>query len=168
SLREDPPGEPPASGSDRLLEIDRQGRAELPASILRTLRIFRPEPFLAVAGGRQFIHLVRAGAGPPALMPSERISLLREIEDLGVADVFSILNMGRQTGMLLILDDSDYKAVHFRRGEIVFAESSRAEDRLGQVLYRTGKLSREGLADAEANLVPGRRFGAILLERGPV
>jgi hypothetical protein len=158
---EAPPGE-----GERRLEVDRDGRLELPAATLHRLRLFRPEAFYASASGRQIVHLVREAGAPRALLRSERLALFGEIEDVGIADVFSLLNMARLSGVLLVLDDTAHRGVHFRRGEIVFAESGWPEDRLGQILYRTGKLSPEGLRAAEAALTPDRRFGAPSWSRG--
>ncbi|HSG39459.1 MAG TPA: DUF4388 domain-containing protein, partial [Thermoanaerobaculia bacterium] len=115
--------------------------------------------------GRQFVHMIRTDAGPAALLKAERISLHGSIESFGIADLFSLLNMSRRNGLLLLIADTVQKSVHFRRGEIVFAGSNLPEDRLGQVLYRTGKLSREALAEAERHIDPRQRFGAMLLER---
>lgn len=156
------PGRP-----ERVITVQRDGDLTLPPSVLADLRLLRPEPFVVFSEGRHFLHLVRADAGPTALLEAERISLQGSIEGFGIADLFSLLNMSRRDGMLLLAADQIQKTVYFRRGEIVFAGSNQPEDRLGQVLYRTGKLSLEGLREAERDLrsQPGRRFGALLLER---
>ena len=150
---------------DRVATVGRGGDLTLPDDILRALRLLRPEPFLIFSEGRQLIHMIRADAGPAALIKAERISLQGSLESFGIADLFSMLNMSRRSGLLLLLADPVQKTVYFRRGEIVFAGSNQLEDRLGQVLYRTGKLSREALDEAERHIEPGKRFGALLLER---
>jgi hypothetical protein len=132
---------------------------------MRDLRLLRPEPFLVFSAGPSFVHMVRADAGPAALLKAEPITLHGNLGSFGIADLFSLLNMSRRTGMLTIFDEPLQKSIWFRRGEIAFAASNQPDDRLGQILYRVGKLSREGLADAERHLVPGKRFGAVLLER---
>lgn len=160
---------PDTVSPDRVVTLGPGGDVRLPAAVLRNLRLLRPERFAVFSEGRQFIHMIRADAGPEALLRAERISLYGSIEGFGIADLFSLLNMSRRNGMLLLVSDQAQKSIHFRRGEIVFAGSNLPEDRLGQVLYRTGKLSREGLADAERHLPgagePGKRFGQVLLER---
>lgn len=152
--------------ADRIVNVGRGGELTLPPAVQRDLRLLRPEPFVVFSEGRQFIHMIRADAGPGALLKAERISLHGSIEGFGIADLFSLLNMSRRSGMLLLLADQVQKSIYFRRGEIVFAGSNQPEDRLGQILYRTGKLSREALANAEAHVTPGQLFGAMLLERG--
>ena len=150
---------------DRVATVGRGGDLTLPGDVLRALRLLRPEPFLVFSEGGQLIHMIRADAGPAALIKAERISLQGNLESFGIADLFSLLNMSRRDGLLLLLSDPVQKSVYFRRGEIVFAGSNQPEDRLGQVLYRTGKLSREALDEAERHIEPGKRFGALLLER---
>lgn len=154
-----------APAPDRVATVSRGGDLTLPGGVLRDLRLLRPEPFLVFSEGRQFVHMIRADAGPAALLKAERISLHGSIESFGIADLFSLLNMSRRNGLLLLIADPAQKTVYFRRGEIVFAGSNLPEERLGQVLYRTGKLSREALEEAEKHVEPGQRFGAMLLER---
>src|SRR4029077_6246195 len=122
----------------RVATVGRGGDVTLPGGIMPALRLLRPEPFVVFAEGRQFIHMIRADAGPASLIRAERISLHGSIEGFGIADLFSLLNMSRRTGLLLLIADQDQKAIYFRRGEIAFAGSNLPDDRLGQVLYRTG------------------------------
>jgi len=150
---------------ERVTTVGRGGELTLPDSVLHELRLLRPEPFLVFSEGRQFVHMIRADAGSGALLKAESISLQGNLESFGIADLFSLLNMSRRSGLLLLIAEQAQKSVYFRRGEIVFAGSNLPEDRLGQVLYRTGKLTREGLAEAERHVTPGQRFGAMLLER---
>jgi hypothetical protein len=150
---------------ERVTTVGRGGELTLPESVLHELRLLRPEPFLVFSEGRQFVHMIRADAGSGALLKAESISLQGNLESFGIADLFSLLNMSRRSGLLLLIAEQAQKSVYFRRGEIVFAASNLPEDRLGQVLYRTGKLTREGLAEAERHVTPGQRFGAMLLER---
>lgn len=150
---------------ERVTTVGRGGELTLPDSVLHELRLLRPEPFLVFSEGRQFVHMIRADAGSGALLKAESISLQGNLESFGIADLFSLLNMSRRSGLLLLIAEQAQKSVYFRRGEIVFAGSNLPEDRLGQVLYRTGKLSREGLEEAERHVTPGQRFGAMLLER---
>jgi hypothetical protein len=154
-----------ALASERAATVGRGGELTLPDPVLQELRLLRPEAFLVFSEGRQFLHMIRADAAAGVLSKAERISLHGNLESFGIADLFSLLNMSRRSGLLLLIAEQTQKSVNFRNGEIVFAGSNLPEDRLGQVLYRTGKLSREGLAEAERHVTPGQRFGAMLLER---
>ncbi|HZF08181.1 MAG TPA: DUF4388 domain-containing protein [Thermoanaerobaculia bacterium] len=154
---------PPAAERTAIVELS--GETTLPGAVVRELRLLRPEPFLVFSDGPGALHLVRADLGPPALREAERLTLSGSLGSFGIADLFSLLNMSRRTGLLAVASDAVQKSVWFRRGEIAFAASNQPEDRLGQILYRVGKLSREALTEAERHLVPGKRFGAVLLER---
>jgi hypothetical protein len=158
----------PREETDRLTVIERGGELTLPRQVAHDLRLLRAEPFVAFSEGRSFVHLLRADAGPAALLAAERLSLHGSIEGFGIADLFSLLNMSRRNGLLLLIADQNQeplqKSVYFRRGEIVYASSNQPEERIGQVLYRTGKLDRGALAEAERWQEPGKRFGAVLLE----
>lgn len=93
-----------------------------------------------------------------------RVAFVGEIGGLSISDLFSILNMTQKTGVLHLVSDKVKKSVYFRRGEIVFASSSQPEERLGYILYRTGKISMEQLKQAEAQVDNKTRFGGILLK----
>ena len=61
------------------------------------------------------------------------------------------------------------KCIYMKNGQIVFATSTSSTDRLGEILVRTGKLTRENLEHAiriykkNAGL---KKLGAILVENG--
>ncbi len=160
-----------ALAGSALAWIEPGGDLRLPAVALRPLRLAQAEPFLASANGRQAVHLLRASLAPTP-GAAERLALFGSIERFGVADLFSLLNMSRGSGLLVLSSGSIEKAVHFRRGEIIFATSNQPEERLGRLLFRIGKLSAENLRAAEARSAsatgPGRRFGALLLEMGAI
>ena len=65
---------------ERVTTVGRGGELTLPDSVLHELRLLRPEPFLVFSEGRQFVHMIRADAGPAALLKAERISLQGSLE----------------------------------------------------------------------------------------
>lgn len=156
---------PPELPANRLALLEASGEITLPAAVLDALKPLRSERFLALSEGREEICLLPAEELPEAVLNAPRLALSGSLEHFGVADLFSLLTMSRRSGLLLLLSGSARRSLTFRRGEIVAAASSLPQDRIGQALYRTGKLSREALEQAEASLVPGKRFGRILLEQ---
>ncbi len=82
------------------------------------------------------------------------MALQGTIRDFGLPDIFQLIGLQRKTGILTLGNDRDKEtvAVTFENGMVVMADSSlrRLEDRLGNVLVKQGKVSRERLDDALA------------------
>ena len=69
------------------------------------------------------------------------------IKDFGLPDIFQLIGLQRKTGLLTLTNEKENVTVTFENGMVVMADSSskRLEDRLGSVLVKQGKLSRERL-----------------------
>lgn len=82
------------------------------------------------------------------------MALQGTIRDFGLPDIFQLIGLQRKTGILTLSNDKDRETVTvtFEGGMVVMADSSerRLEDRLGNVLVKQGKLSRERLEEALA------------------
>src|SRR4029450_12073861 len=80
------------------------------------------------------------------------MALQGTIKDFGLPDIFQLIGLQRKTGILMLTNDRDKESVTvtFESGMGVMSDSSqrRLEDRLGNVLVKQGKLSRERLEDA--------------------
>jgi hypothetical protein len=74
------------------------------------------------------------------------------IKDFGLPDIFQLIGLQRKTGLLTLKHDQDKVTVYFENGMVVNADSAskRLEDRLGNVLVKQGKLSKERLDEALA------------------
>jgi hypothetical protein len=120
------------------------------------------EVFKIVGQDRKFLHLKR-DLGEEG--DSGRVILSGIIEGFGIADLFSVLNMTQRTGVLTLRCKGMVKSIYFRKGEIVFASSNLPEDRIGYILYKTGKVSKESLEAAEKSMTRSIRFGALLLQK---
>ncbi len=74
------------------------------------------------------------------------------IRDFGLPDIFQLIGLQRKTGILTLTNEKDGETVTvtFENGMVVMADSSarRLEDRLGNVLVKQGKLTRERLDEA--------------------
>jgi len=96
------------------------------------------------------------------------------LRELGLHDVFQLLDLSRKTGVLRIssqLRDND-GTVWFDRGAIVYAEIRSNPQRLGEVLVRAGKIVEGDVERARAQQEreggQRRRLGLILVEMGAV
>jgi hypothetical protein len=74
------------------------------------------------------------------------------IRDFGLPDIFQLIGLQRKTGLLTLTNEKDDESVTvtFENGMVVMADSSarRLEDRLGNVLVKQGKITRERLDEA--------------------
>jgi hypothetical protein len=72
------------------------------------------------------------------------------IKDFGLPDIFQLIGLQRKTGVLTLKSESEQVTVAFENGMVVMGDSDakRLEDRLGNVLVKQGKLSKERLDEA--------------------
>jgi hypothetical protein len=77
------------------------------------------------------------------------------------------LYVGHKTGMLHFRREAERRSVRFRMGQMVRADTSVLQDRLGDVLVRAGLLSAQDLKRASGFVLRDRkRLGAVLQELG--
>lgn len=70
------------------------------------------------------------------------------------------------TGSLLLTKGGVGKSVTIEEGRLVFASSTDPDERLGELLLRRGRLALRDYVEAGKGVRPGRRLGAVLVERG--
>ncbi|MFH0902831.1 MAG: DUF4388 domain-containing protein [Pseudomonadota bacterium] len=84
-----------------------------------------------------------------------------------MAALITRLHRERFRGRVCFRRDGAEKAVFFEDGRPVFATSSLPYDRMGDLLYREGKITREQYAKSRDVMTDtGRRMGEILVEMG--
>jgi hypothetical protein len=76
------------------------------------------------------------------------------------------LSERKWTGTLTLTHAGVGKSVSIMGGRIVFAVSSSADDRMGPLLLRQGRITLRELENAVPAVTPGKRFGAVLVEQG--
>ncbi|MCK9418549.1 MAG: DUF4388 domain-containing protein [Nitrospirae bacterium] len=97
------------------------------------------------------------------------IILSGKISFTPLVDVLEQLRRRKATGTLTVSSGDVKKCIFIKNGQIVFATSTSSEDRLGEILVKTGKLTPENLKYAtqlykkNAGL---KKLGAILVENG--
>jgi hypothetical protein len=99
------------------------------------------------------------------------MALAGTLKDFSLADIFQLIALQKKTGYLTLRCETDVVTVTFLEGSVVGAESlnKRLEDRLGHVLVKTGRISREELAKAlEIQKQTLQRLGYILVAEGYV
>jgi hypothetical protein len=93
------------------------------------------------------------------------VALEGTIKDFGLPDIFQLIGLQRKTGILTLKNDKESVTVIFENGMVVSADSSqkRLEDRLGNVLVKQGRISKERLEDVlQTQRQTLQRMGHIL------
>jgi tetratricopeptide (TPR) repeat protein len=84
-------------------------------------------------------------------------------------DELKELQRRRWSGVVALASGDVRKGIYLRRGGFVFAASTVEEDKLGEHLVRTGRITREQFEGAiRESQGPGRRLGQALVETGAV
>jgi hypothetical protein len=81
-----------------------------------------------------------------------------------VAEAFKKLYFSKRTGVLTCEAATANRAVVFSSGFVVGARSNLEEDRLGEVMMRHGRITRQQFDDASHFIKSGWRLGEILAE----
>ena len=78
--------------------------------------------------------------------------------------VYSVLRR-KETGVLTLTGDTIEKSIYVQSGRPVFATSNDRDDRVGQIFFKAGLVSLEGLMGAlERAAEEGKRLGTVLVE----
>jgi len=93
------------------------------------------------------------------------------LRELGIHDVFQLLDLSRKTGVLRVTSDLRHNAgtIYFEDGTIIFAEIRSNPHPLGALLLRTGKITEADLErarDMQQRQGDSRRLGEILVSLG--
>jgi len=83
-----------------------------------------------------------------------------------VADIIWQLHVDEWSGQLVLASGERQRQITIQKGRLVFATSAHRDDRLGAFLLRTGRIRWRDFAVASRQVVPGKRLGGILVERG--
>ncbi|MCX5858992.1 MAG: DUF4388 domain-containing protein [Proteobacteria bacterium] len=151
---------------EKFITIKPGGILELPARLAQSLELKGNDQFRVMVMGKNLLQLLKMDEDFFRMAKNDaKVIFTGDLEGIGITDLFSILNMSQKTGALVLVSEKKYKSIFFRRGEIIFASSNQPEERLGNILYRTGKISQEQKEEAERALTGDKRFGTILLER---
>jgi CheY-like chemotaxis protein len=95
------------------------------------------------------------------------MSLVGNLEDLGLAEILQIVSLSRKTGTLSLRNKEKEGAIVFRQGQVVRATSSTFQQSLGEVLIQRGVIDlailRKALAHQQEDGF-SERLGIILIK----
>ena len=93
------------------------------------------------------------------------------IKYIPVPVIFEELRAEKATGTLTLSRERVEKSIYVKDGQIIFAKSTDIHDRLGEILVKHGKLTRENLEKAlllHKRQLGLKKMGAVLVENGMV
>ena len=135
----------PGRGADRRLR-DRAGRYRLAVDATGLL-ILRREPGEDV--------------------PAERVLMAGEIVSrTSMLELMNIVATVNWRGDMHVFTPDAHRVLGVDKGSIKHGNSNHADDRLGQVLYRNGILTKSQLDEILAEVSQERRFGQLVVEKG--
>lgn len=135
----------PGRGADRRLR-DRAGRYHL----------------VVDASGLLILRGEQGTNGPRVLMAGEIVSRTSLLE------LFNIIATAAWRGEMHVFAPDAHRVMGFDQGALKYATSTHPDDRLGQVLYRNGILTKSQLDEILAEVDPERRFGQLVVEKGAI
>jgi hypothetical protein len=106
-----------------------------------------------------------AGCEAPLPLDTEP-ALVADLAVLPAAGVLSSIHEARRSGLVLFRRRQQEKRIYLDSGEVIFASSNQAVDRLGECLLRSAAITLEELRRVESAFKPGDRFGRVLVECG--
>ncbi len=81
--------------------------------------------------------------------------------------ILQTLQSRKATGTLTLRDHGQVKSIYLKEGMIVFASSNLEEDRLGEMLLKSGRITPEQYRiSVEILKKTGKRHGSVLVEEG--
>lgn len=89
------------------------------------------------------------------------------IKDFGLADTLIGLQRTQKTGIFTIKSGTIVKKIYVRNGDIIFSSSNQDEDRLGDVLFKEGRITKEQYDISVIEMEKSKqRHGAELVRLG--
>jgi hypothetical protein len=102
--------------------------------------------------------------------PDVAVRLAGEIQVAGsLCDIVALLAQTGRSGTLIVSSADATRALAIERGELLGASTTAAAERIGEVLYRSGEISRDDIDEALMIAgIDGRFFGEVLVSLGRV
>ena len=99
---------------------------------------------------------------------SEELSIRGSLSESSLPELLASISRSKETGVLNFHDAGRWKAIYFKEGRIIYAMSNSQDDRLGEFLLKTAKITVRQYLEASKMIQPDKKFGAVLVEQGIV
>lgn len=110
--------------------------------------------------------LILRGDAPPNTAPRRVLMAGEVVSRSTVLEVLNMIANAAWRGELFVYTADATRMLAIDQGALKHAHSDHADDRLGQVLYRNGLLSKTQLDELLAFVGPTRRLGQLVLDEG--
>jgi len=94
---------------------------------------------------------------------SDELIIRGTLEESSLPELLRSVTRSRETGVLNCEIYEYQKAIYILDGQIIFASSNNADDRLGESLLRNDRIPLRPLQIASKMVKPGKRLGSILV-----
>ncbi|MGH9336375.1 MAG: DUF4388 domain-containing protein, partial [Vicinamibacteria bacterium] len=99
-------------------------------------------------------------------MESAELSIRGSLSEASLPELLASISRSRETGILNFHDAGRWKAIYFKEGRIIYAMSNAQDDRLGEFLLKTGRITVRQFHEASKLIQPDKKLGAVLVEQG--
>jgi tetratricopeptide (TPR) repeat protein len=94
-------------------------------------------------------------------------SIQGSLKVMPLPDVLQWISLARKSGALIFKRDKLKKVIFFRKGDVIGANSNDTKDKVGEILARGGKITREDLEEGlKQQRETGELIGDIFLAKG--
>jgi tetratricopeptide (TPR) repeat protein len=92
------------------------------------------------------------------------------LKEASLPDVLQLLSMGKKTGCLSVTHRNNFGYIYFDKGRISYASVVNRRDRLGDMLVKSGAVTRRALEEAVSlqDKRRDKRLGELLMESGAI
>ncbi len=99
-------------------------------------------------------------------MQGEELTIRGSLSESSLPELLASISRSKETGILNFHDAGRWKAIYFKEGRIIYAMSNSQDDRLGEFLLKTGKITVRQFLEASKKIQPDKKLGAVLVEQG--
>jgi len=92
------------------------------------------------------------------------MSFAGNLKTVSIPDIFQLIFSTKKTGVLTVSKTDVTKEIYFKGGFTVYASSSEEQDLFGNILLKTGKITKPELDRVLREKKDGRKIGAALVE----
>ena len=94
------------------------------------------------------------------------LTIRGSLSESSLPELLSSISRSKETGILNFHDAGRWKAIYFKEGRIIYAMSNAQDDRLGEFLLKTAKITVRQFLEASKMIQPDKKLGAVLVEQG--